>query len=199
MPTKRRIIILASVSSRRKKILKSAHINFKVIYPFIKEKISSKHRISFLVKYNALEKAKAVAKKLKSGIVLGVDTLVLFKKKIIGKIYSFKEAEYLLKKMLGKKVEVYTGLCVIDIDNRRYVLDYDKTTVYVSRISLRKIRKFLKYLGPFDKAGGFTIEGLGAILFDKINGSYFNALGLSLRKLALLLEKLDLDISDFIK
>jgi septum formation protein len=199
MYSKRKILILASSSAQRKSILKSAQINFKVIPACIKEKFSNKYKISFLVKYNAFCKAKKVSKELKKGLVLGLDTLVLFKKKIIGKIFSFKEARDLLKKINGKRVEVYTGVCLMDAKTKNYIMDCDKTIIYVRKIPLEKVDLYLKYLGPFDKAGGFSIEGPGAILFDNLRGSYFNVLGLPLRKLAILLERMGEDIFDYIK
>jgi septum formation protein len=199
MPSKRKRIILASSSVQRRKIFRSAKINFRVVPSGVKESLSSKYKISFLVKYNAFLKAEEVSKKLKQGLVLGLDTLVLFKKEIIGKIFSFKEAKDLLRKINGKRLEVYTGICLMDAKTQRYIADYDKTIVYVRKFPLEKINRYLRYLGPFDKAGGFSIEGAGAILFDEIRGSYFNVLGLPLRKLAILLERIGEDIFDYIK
>ncbi|MCM8799829.1 MAG: Maf family protein, partial [Candidatus Omnitrophica bacterium] len=125
--------------------------------------------------------------------------LVLFKNKIIGKVFSKKEAKELLKNFNGKKLAVYTGLYLIDKEKDIRISDYDKTTVYIRKFKPQKISRYLKYLGPFDKAGGFSIDSTGAVLFDNIKGSYFNVLGLPLRKLALLLEKIGLDIFDFIR
>lgn len=194
----KKIIVLASSSPRRNEILKNSHLNFKIVKPYMKE-ITSGKNISSLVIYNAKRKAEYALKKKEKGLILGVDTLVLFKNKIIGKPSSKREAEILLKKFNGKRLSVYTGIYLIDTERDIRVSDYDRTTIYVRKFDTKKVHKYLEYLGPFDKAGGFSIDSIGAVLFDNIKGSYFNVLGLPLRKLALLLERIDLDIFDFIK
>ncbi|MCM8782893.1 MAG: Maf family protein [Candidatus Omnitrophica bacterium] len=196
---KKRVLILASKSSCRKKILKDCRINFKVVPPLIKEMDIKSRNISSLVKKNASFKVEAIKDKVKEGLILGLDTLVLFKKRIVGKLKSKKEAKRFLKEILGKKIFVYTGICILDKKSRFRLCDYDKTAVYVRRLSPQKIDRYIKYLGPFNKAGGFSLEGIGGVLFDRLRGSYSNVLGLPLRKIGLLLEKMGLDILDFIR
>ncbi|MCM8791979.1 MAG: Maf family nucleotide pyrophosphatase [Candidatus Omnitrophica bacterium] len=197
---KKKILILASSSSCRNKILKDCRVNFKVIFPSIKEIRPTRfYDISSLVKQNASFKVDAVKDKVKDGIILGLDTLVLFKKKIVGKLKSKEEARKFLRDIIGKKIFVYTGICILDKINQNRVCGYDRTIVYVRQISPHKIDRYIEYLGPYNKAGGFSLEGIGGVIFDRLEGSYFNVLGLPLRKIGVLLEKMNLDILDFMR
>ena len=96
--------------------------------------------------------------------------------------------------MSGKTVSVYTGLCVIDVKKGNLISDYEKSLVTVKKIKDKEIHGYFKLLGPYDKAGGFSIEGVGSFIFDNIKGSYFNVIGLPTAKLKEMFEKLGVDI-----
>lgn len=198
MSSDKQIIILASKSKRRAEILKSCGIRFKVLASNIREKFHFKAHPRELVAANAREKAKQASAKLKSGVVLGCDTLVLFKGKPIGKPRGKTEARRLLGQFSGNSLFVYTGLCLIDIAGKTEVSSVVKTKLRVRRISNTDLSRYLEVLGPYDKAGGFSIEGLGAVLFDDLEGSYFNVLGLPVGALADLFKNIGLDILDFV-
>ena len=117
-------------------------------------------------------------------------------KHLIGKPKTRKEARALLKAFSGKTIVVYTGLCVIDVKKRTSASGIDVSKVRVKRLSRKKIDKFVKIAGPHDKAGGFSIEGPGAFIFDNIEGSFYNVLGLPMMKLNELFEKLGVDLLD---
>lgn len=194
----KKILILASTSKRRADILSECKIRHKVIVSGMKEKFMPAAVISDIVKMNARLKAKKIAEKLNSGVILGVDTLVLLGKKLIGKPRNKKEARLFLKRFSGRKIDVYTGLYIIDKDRNKAIGGSEKSSLWVKRIRNDEIDKYLSHLGPFDKAGGFSIEGCGSIIFDNIKGSYFNILGLPMGKLSELLKRIGLDIFDFI-
>jgi len=191
-------LILASKSKRRAEILKSCGIRFKVIASNIKEKFHHRLHPRDLVLHNATEKAKAVAERTKSGIILGCDTLVLFRSKPVGKPKNFKEARSLLSRFSGSKLFVYTGLCLIDLERGKRKASVAKTELQVKKIPSKELKRYLDILGPYDKAGGFSIEGTGSILFDDIKGSYFNVLGLPMNTLAGIFKEIGLNILDFI-
>jgi len=193
-----RVLILASASKRRKEILKSCSIRHKIIVSRISEKFHHRLHPKELVLHNAREKANAVASKISSGIVLGCDTLVLFKSRPIGKPRNAKEARRLLKAFSANKLFVYTGMCLIDIERHRQASSITKTEIKVKKVADKELGRYLSLLGPHDKAGGFSIEGAGSILFDRLKGSYFNVLGLPMNALADLFIKLGLNILDFI-
>jgi len=190
----KRRIILASASKRRSKILKECGIPHKVIVSNIPEKINYKKSAEFNVLYNARAKAAEVAARYKEGFVIGADTVVLLKSWIIGKPMTKKKAKSLLKAFSARTISVYTGLCVIDAKRKKSVSAAEVTKVRVKKLSWERVNEFVKIAEPHDKAGGFSIEGPGAFIFDNIDGSFYNVLGLSVMKLDELFRRLGVDL-----
>ncbi len=189
-----RKIILASKSRARQKLLKQTGLRFKVVESFIREKRQLKGRCSNLVIENALKKAKDVSKKFNSGVVIAADTVVLVGKRIIGKPRNIKDAFKTLKLLSQKPQWVYTGLAVIDNDNHKTFTAYDKTKVYMYRLSDQQIKNYFKRVSPLDKAGSFDIQGLGSVFIERIEGCFYNVVGLPLAKLGKILKKAKIDI-----
>ena len=183
-------IILASASKRRSKILKECGIAHRVVVSNVPEKMDHKRGARFNVLRNARAKAEAIADRHRSGFIIGADTVVLLKKRLIGKPKTRKEAQVLLKAFSGKTIVVYTGLWVIDVKKRKSASGIDVSKIHLRRLSRKEIDKFVKISGPHDKAGGFSIEGPGAFIFDNIEGSFYNILGLPMMKLDELFKKL---------
>ena len=194
----KKYLILASKSRRRARILSSCKIKYKVYATDAYENIKHKNGVTALVIKNARAKAEAAARHYKKHIILAVDTLVLLKGKIIGKPKNKKHAFKMLKSLSNSIVYVYTGLYLLDTFKGKRASCIDKTKIRTAKIDAKNINKFFNHLGPYDKAGGFTIEGLGAVLFDNIDGSYFNVLGLPVNKLNTLLKKINSNIFEFI-
>jgi septum formation protein len=192
-------IILASKSKRRSAILKSCDIPHIVVPSGAKEVRKKTGKPGALVILNAMRKAEAVARKRDNGIIIGVDTLVLFKNRILGKPRSKNEAKKMLLAFRGNRIIVYSGVHVIDLGSSKESSGFEETSLYVKDIPYNDINKYFRLLGPNDKAGGFSIEGVGSIVFDNIRGSYFNVLGLPVAKLQELFQKIGLDLLDFIR
>ena len=192
-------IILASQSKRRSAILTACSIPHVVKPSRVKEARLGGVKPEIIVIKNAKAKARAVAKNINSGIVLGADTLVFFKGRLIGKPRNKDGAKKMLRAFSGKKILVYSGLCLLDVDTGEETAGFDKTLLRIKEIPKKDIEKYFKLLGPYDKAGGFSIEGVGSIVFDDIQGSYFNVLGLPMGKLQGLFNKIQLDLLDFIQ
>ena len=189
-----RKIVLASKSKARQKLLRQMGLKFRVAASRVKESRSPKPRCSDLVMDNALKKAKDVAKKFDSGVVIGADTVVVAGRKIVGKPKNKKDAFKILRTILQKPQWVYTGLVVIDIDNDRVLTAYDKTKIYMHRLSDAQIKKYFSKVSTLDKAGAFDIQGLGSIFINRIEGCFYNVVGLPIAKLARILEKIDIDV-----
>lgn len=187
-------IILASASKRRSKILKECGILHRVVIANVPEKMDHKRGARFNVLHNARAKAEKIAARYKAGFVIGADTIVLLGKRLIGKPKTKKEAKSLLKAFSAKTILVYTGLCVIDVKRGRSTSGIEVSKVRVKRLSREKIDKFVQIAGPHDKAGGFSIEGPGAFIFDCVEGSFYNILGLPVMKLDELFEELGVDL-----
>jgi len=191
------MIYLASNSKARKKILETFGFRFKVMPSGIKEK--RKLRVlSYvgLVKANALNKAKVVSKKIKSGIVVAADTICVQDKRIFGKPRNLKDAKVMLKILSAKPQWLYTGIAVIKKDEssgavrEKILVNYEKTKVYMDKLRDEEIDAYFKRVSPLDKAGSFDIQGQGAFFIRRIEGCFYNVVGLPLRKLYQMLKQL---------
>lgn len=171
--------ILASSSPQRKKILKAAGYKFSVVLPKIFEETSCK-KPSQIVKSLALKKAKAVKKK---GIIIGADTIVVLRGKIIGKPKNENEAEKILKKLSGSTHYVYTGIAILDTDTgkpARRRVDCEKTQVTFRKLTEEDIKSVCRR--HLDKAGGYAIQEKGDSFVKSIKGDYLNVVGFPLKK-----------------
>jgi septum formation protein len=135
-----------------------------------------------------------VPKRFDSGIVIAADTVVLVGRKIIGKPRDMKDAFRTLKHLCAAPQWVYSGIAVIDIDNNKTYTAAEKTKVYMYRLTDQQIKNYFKRTSPLDKAGSFDIQGLGGIFIDRIEGCFYNVVGLPLAKLAKILVKAGVDI-----
>jgi MAF protein len=188
-------LILASASVQRKKLLALLGIPFKVIPSQVEEHAQVDHNFAHLVKHNALIKAKDVAARVKNGIVIGSDTLVCIgKKTIIGKPKTLAVAKKNLKHLMNTPHWVYTGVAVIDSTTGKTLVDYEKTKVFMVPLTDKEIDMYHQRVPPFDKAGGFDIEGLGSVFIRRIEGDYSNVIGLPLAKLFSMLKKIGVKI-----
>lgn len=189
-----RKIILASKSKARQKLLKDIGLKFTAASSCVKEKRHIKTNCGDLVTENALAKAKDVAGGFRTGIVIAADTVVLVGKKIVGKPRNIRDAFRTLKLLSRKPQWVYTGIAVIDIDDRKIYTAHDKTKVYMYRLSDGQIRNYFKRASPLDKAGSFDIQGFGSVFIDRIEGCYYNVVGLPMAKLASILRKTGMEV-----
>lgn len=179
--------------------MNSCSIPHAVIPSDVREERARSGNPAALVVRNAQSKAEGVARNKRKGIIIGVDTLVLFKGGLVGKPRTKAEAKRMLKNFSGNRIKVYSGICVIDAVRSRRASGYDRTTLDIKKIPGRDIDRYFRLLGPYDKAGGFSIEGVGSIVFDDLKGSFFNVLGLPMWKLQDLFREIGLDLLDFVR
>ena len=191
-------IILASASERRSRILSDCGITHRVVPSGAKEERYENKHVSESVRLNAAAKAEKVAADAAKAIIIGADTLVVHNGDIIGKPDGEGAAREMLKKFSGDEIEVYTGLCVIDPADGKKAVGSEKSSLFMVPLTDSRREKYFRLLAPYDKAGGFSIEGAGSLLFDDIKGSYFNILGLPMMKLSELFERVGLDILDYV-
>lgn len=182
--------ILASQSQRRADLLKQIGLQHKTVTSKAEELEATRYNPIKLVKINALKKSRLVAANYKKEIVIGADTIVLIGKTILHKPASLKEAKQFLKKLSGKKHFVYTGLNVINTSNGKEEFAYEKTEVYFRKITDEEISYYVNKFKPLDKAGAYGIQDdFGCLFIDKINGDYYNIVGLPLVKLYTTIKK----------
>jgi septum formation protein len=188
-------LILASASPQRRKLMKILGLPF-IVRPSKSEEITRITKgCAHLVKSNALLKALDVAHRLREGIVIGSDTVVyLSKGRLVLKPQDLKEAKANLKELMAKPHWVYTGIAIVDARTGRKELGLEKTKVFMTKLSDKEIDRYHKLVSPLDKAGGFDIEGRGALFIPRIEGCYFNVVGLPLAKLAEMLKKFGVDV-----
>jgi len=189
-----RKLILASRSQPRKKLLRQVGLKFRVVETDTKEDSSLKGSCKDFVIRNAARKAHEAAKHIKSGVVIGADTVVLAGKIIIGKPRNLSDAYRSLRLLSRKPQWVYTGIAVVDIDRRKTYTDYEKTRVYMYPLTDKQIKSYFKKISPFDKAGSFDVQGPGSIFIDRIDGCFYNVVGLPLAKLAKLLKLTGIEV-----
>ncbi|MDD5681074.1 MAG: Maf family protein [Candidatus Omnitrophica bacterium] len=192
-------IILASQSKARSQILSSCGIPHSVVPSRVREIHILSAKPASLVMHNARIKAEEVLKHRSSGVIIGVDTLVLFKGKLIGKPRNKAAAKKILRAFSGNRLLVYSGIHVADAASGKAATGFDVTSLKIKKIPEKDIEKYFNLLGPYDKAGGFSIEGVGSIVFDDIKGSFYNVVGLPTGKLQELFRKINLDLLDFVK
>ena len=186
---KKKRIILASASPRRAKLLKKIVKKFKVIPSRVNEaKIPAQSPEAFCVKA-AIAKASDVALKQKKAIIIGADTIVVLKKKILGKPKSRKAAIAMLKSLSGRTHKVITGIAVIDSETFKKAADYVVTKVKMKKVAESKILDYVKSGRPMDKAGSYGIQEIEGDFIDKVSGDYDNVVGLPIKALKKLLGK----------
>lgn len=195
----KRRVILASASKRRAGILKACGIRHTVMPSGADERPVKGLTPAGQVVTIAERKAELIAGRAGRAVVIGVDTMVFFGGRLIGKPRSKAAARKMLAEFNGKRIGVYTGICVIDTVTGRRASGSERSGVRMAKVAPGEIDRYFAYLGPHDKAGGFSIEGIGSILFDDVAGSYFNVLGLPTGKLRELFGKIGLDLLDFVR
>ncbi len=177
-------IYLASKSPRRRKLLKLFNIKFKAISVDLDEKIKPKEKPVDAVKRIASEKLEAAAIELKKGLIITADTVVVIDNKIIGKPKDKADAKKILKKLSGNTHEVFTGFALYNSKTGKKIVDYERTKVTFRKLKDAEIDEYIKSGSPMDKAGAYGIQDdFGAVFIEKINGCYYNVVGLPLSKL----------------
>lgn len=182
-------IILGSASPRRRELLAQIGAEFEVRVSN-KEEVYHSNVPEEIVKELALMKAENVAEELaeenpagavKSTVVIGADTIVVLDGEILGKPADEADAVRMLSSLQGRRHDVYTGVAVLDYDENgeKRVYNYPVgTAVYVNEMTEEEIRAYVETKDPLDKAGAYGIQGRFAAHIDRIEGDYYNVVGL---------------------
>lgn len=183
-------LILASASPQRRKLMAILGLPFEIVPSKAQEITRMTRGCAHLVRHNAMIKAQEVARRLGRGLIIGADTVVLSSKsRLILKPRDLKEAKKNLKELMAHPHWVYSGVVVLDAQTGQAKWAVEKTKVFMNKLSDLQIHRYHKLVSPLDKAGGFDIEGRGALFIPRIEGCYFNVVGLPLATLAGLLKK----------
>ena len=141
----------------------------------------------------AREKALAVQKLRPSACIVGADTAVVCEGEILGKPTSTEEARSMLRKLSGKTHQVLTGACLVHLD--MLFVELGKTGVTFCHLSDSEIEGYVQSGEPVDKAGAYAVQGLGARFVERIDGCYFNVVGLPVSTLYQMMKRLGRVIS----
>lgn len=182
-------ILLASNSPRRKEILENLGLQFHVVSSEIDEILKKNVHPYKLASNLALQKAENVASNnYTDGLIIAADTIVIHDN-VLGKPQNQQDAYEMLKKLSDDAHEVVTGVAIIDCKRNKKITDYEVTKVYFREISDEEIYKYIATGEPMDKAGAYGIQGKASLFIKKIDGDYFNVVGLPIYKLGKLMQE----------
>lgn len=173
-------LILASGSARRRDIMELMGYDFTVETSHASEDIPLCAAGQY-VEALAAVKAGAVFEKHRSDCVVGCDTVVFADDGIIGKPRDREDAFRILSLLSGRTHTVFTGVCVLAPGSKQVF--HDETEVLFRPLCAREIENYIDTGEPFDKAGAYGIQGPGCFLVDRLDGNYFNVIGLPAPKL----------------
>lgn len=185
-------LILASASPRRTELLKQIGIDFDVVPANINEDSKGFSEAGKYAMEMSLKKALFVADVIKgdstdSTFVLGADTVVSIDGHLFGKPNDDRDAERMLKLLENRWHEVTTGITLVRTKNKEAFTEKEVTRVYVPSFPEGFISSYLATQEPFDKAGSYAIQGYGSMMVERIEGCYFNVMGLPLFRLSKML------------
>lgn len=183
----RQALVLASTSPRRVGLLKQLGIEFDVVDPGDAENSTSRDPIT-RVRDHALCKAEAIAKKYPDRLVVAADTIVVLDGKILEKPRSREEAKEMLRILGGRTHKVVSAIALLE--KRRNLMDIrtEETMVSIKRLSEEEIEAYVATGEPMDKAGAYAAQGVGAVIIEKVDGCFYNVVGLPLSLLHTMLK-----------
>jgi len=174
-------IILASASPRRKELLEGLGYSFEVVPSNVDEIYPVDLMLDKVPEYLAKLKADSLSKNYSHRIIISADTVVILENEILGKPTSAEDAKAMLRKLSGKKHEVVTGVCIVANGNTH--LFSDSTFVYFKNLTDNEIEHYIQQFKPMDKAGSYGVqEWIGYVAVEKIEGSFYNVMGLPVNK-----------------
>jgi septum formation protein len=176
-------IILASQSPRRQHLLKELGIPFTIRTKDVEEIFPEGLKDESIATYLAKLKAEAFLSELKENeLLITADTIVWINNQVLGKPTDYNDAFRMLKMLSGNMHTVYTGVCLLTL--QKEVVFCASTDVYFRHLEDYEIEKYLKTHQPYDKAGAYGVqEWIGYIGVERIDGSYFNVMGLPIQRL----------------
>ncbi len=180
-------LILASASPRRAQILRDAGFRFELAQANVSERRKPGETARIMTRRLARAKARAVASKLTieagRAIVIAADTIVEVRGELLGKPQSPEAARKMLRKLSGRTHRVVTSVAVIRLPDHAEKIVTESTRMRFAPLSAEEISEYVASGEPLDKAGAYGVQGLGGRFIEKIDGCYFNVVGLPLARL----------------
>ncbi|AZN42290.1 Maf family protein [Paenibacillus albus] len=196
-----RQLVLASSSPRRQELVASLGLSLPVLILSSDADESTPQNWSpaMIVEQLGLRKARASSELLsseaaKSSLIIGADTIVVLDGKVLGKPVDKNDAVRMLTALEGRQHEVYTGVALIEPGTGRELVHHRMTLVTMKQLGEERIRRYVESGEPLDKAGSYGIQGLGATMVERIDGCYFNVVGLPLSLLSDMLDEFGINV-----
>lgn len=181
-------LILASESPRRARLLGEMVASFRVLPSNVEEEREPNETPDAYVMRVARAKAESVSSRLSPPTgacwILAGDTVVVLEESILGKPKNAAEARWMLERLQDRRHEVITGICLLNREERVLCLEAVRTRVWMRKVEPEEIDVYVRTGEPFDKAGGYAIQGHGGRFIDRIEGSYSNVVGLPTERLS---------------
>jgi septum formation protein len=171
-------IVLASESTRRIDILRTLGVSFSIIPPDVDEARRPYESPKDYALRIAYDKAQKVGRLFPDKWIIGADTIVVHKGRVLGKPSSEKDAVAMLKRLRGTWHKVFTGYCILNVSRQIVYRDVAETKVFIKDLTNEEIEKYVGTSEPFDKAGSYAVQGKGGYMVKEIKGSYTNVVGL---------------------
>ncbi|MCX6005144.1 MAG: Maf family protein [Chloroflexi bacterium] len=187
-------IILASASLRRRELLENIGLKFTVDPVETEEDLSRDLEPRKLAKIISREKAGVAAARHRDAVIIAADTFGVIEGKLLGKPKNKLQARQMLKLLSGKPHTVITGFTIMDSGTGKICSKAVVTKVYFRKLSGVEIDAYVRSGEPMGKAAGYAIQGLGSLLVERIEGDYFNVMGLPVGALAAELKKFGIDL-----
>jgi len=188
-------LVLASTSPRRRQLLAMLGTRFELESPSVDESAfddaASPDR---LVMRLAEAKARDVAARRPHDVVVGADTVVVLDGQILGKPRDREEARRMLTRLSGRTHQVWTGVAVVHLVAGRVAVEAERTDVTFRALSADEVDRYVHLGEGMDKAGAYAVQGVGAVFVERLEGCYFNVVGLPLARLHRMLEGFGLSL-----
>lgn len=186
-------IILASASPRRVELMRMMGVPFEQVVSEVSEETDGVHTPAEHVRLLSRRKAEQVALGLSSGLVIGADTVVAIDGEILGKPRDAEDAARMLSRLAGRTHEVFTGVTLVEADTGVTLSDEVRTDVVMRPMSGDDIRRYVATGEPMDKVGAYAAQGVAAPFVARVNGCFYNVVGLPLARLWEMLKEMGCD------
>ncbi len=191
-------LILGSSSPRRREILNFFSIPFQQVSPdFDETQIIFQGDPGAFAREVARRKALCLASRFPNEVILTADTVVHRNKELFMKPETLEEAHGMLRELSGKEHQVFTGVCVSK--GSELFVESEESSVTFHELTEAQIRTYHQFFFPLDKAGGYAIQKGGSLIVKRIEGCYYNIMGLPIHTVRRLLLKVGIDLWDYLK
>jgi septum formation protein len=179
----RTTFVLASQSPRRQHLLKQLGFSFVVMPSHVEEVVPAGLVPASVVEELAVQKVEPVSQRFPDALTLAADTIVVLDETILGKPTDEADAYALLQRLSGRTHTVFTGMALAHPATDRCVITHEATEVTFGNLSEEEITAYVASGDPMDKAGAYGIQDFGAVFVARINGDFYNVMGLPLHRL----------------